>query len=41
MLTYLPICIASLFMRVEWKPIRHERAMTLDQIKSTALRTPQ
>lgn len=41
MLTYIPICIASLFVRVEWKPIRHERAMTLEQIKSRALGTPQ
>ena len=41
MLTYIPICIASLFTRVEWKPIRHERAMTLEQIKSRMLSTPQ
>ena len=23
MLTYMPIALAALFMRVEWKPIRH------------------
>lgn len=37
MLTYIPICIASLFTKVEWKPIRHERAMTLEQIKGGAM----
>ena len=41
MLTYIPICIASLFTRVEWKPIRHERAMTLEQIRGRMLSTPQ
>ena len=37
MLTYLPICAASLFARPEWKPIQHRRSMTLDQIRATAL----
>ena len=32
MLTYLPICAASFFARPEWKPIRHQRSMTLEQI---------
>lgn len=34
MLTYVPICIASLFVRVEWKPILHERAMTLGEVRA-------
>ncbi len=33
MLTYLPICVASLFTRVDWKPIRHSQNLTLEQIK--------
>ena len=37
MLTYLPICAASLFARPEWKPIQHRRSMTLEQIRATAL----
>lgn len=37
MLTYLPICAASLFARPEWKPIQHRRSMTLDQIRTAAL----
>ncbi len=41
MLTYIPICIESLFVKVEWRPIRHERSMTLEQIRGGALRTPQ
>ena len=41
MLTYIPICIESFFVKVEWRPIRHERAMTLEQIRSGALRTHQ
>lgn len=38
MLTYVPICIASLFMKVEWKPICHTRVMTLKQIEERGLR---
>ena len=28
MLTYLPISMAALFMKVEWKPIRHGVKLT-------------
>lgn len=38
MLTYVPICIASLFTKVEWKPICHTRVMTLEQIEEPGLR---
>ena len=38
MLTYVPICIASLFTKVEWKPICHTRVMTLEQIEESGLR---
>ena len=34
MLTYIPICIASLFVNPGWKPIRHTRALTPSQILS-------
>ncbi len=32
MLTYIPIYIVSLFSKVEWKPIKHEKNLTLEQI---------
>lgn len=38
MLTYVPICIVSLFAKVEWKPICHTRVMTLEQIEGPGLR---
>lgn len=38
MLTYVPICIVSLFTKVEWKPICHTRVMTLEQIEEPGLR---
>ena len=38
MLTYVPICIVSLFAKVEWKPILHDKVMTLEQIESSGLR---
>lgn len=41
MLTYIPICIVSLFTKVEWKPIRHERSMTLDEIRGGAMAAKQ
>lgn len=34
MFTYLPICIASLFIDVQWQPIRHQRSMRLEEIGS-------
>ena len=33
MLTYIPICIVALFAKVDWKPIRHCRNLSLQQIK--------
>lgn len=32
MLTYLPIAITAIFKKVEWKPIKHHRVKTLDDI---------
>lgn len=32
MFTYLPICVASLFGDVSWKPINHKRGMSFEQI---------
>ena len=32
-LTYLPIAVAALFRKVEWKPIKHEVSKTLDEIR--------
>lgn len=32
MMTYIPICIAAVFAKPEWKPIVHEKVVTLDQI---------
>ncbi len=34
MLTYLPIAITAIFKKVEWTPIAHTQAKTLDEIKS-------
>ena len=33
MMTYLPIGIAALFCRVEWKPIRHTEAVSLQEME--------
>lgn len=32
MMTYIPICIAAVFAKPEWKPIVHEKSVTLDEI---------
>lgn len=32
MLTYIPVCIASFFTKPDWKPIRHDQSLTLEQI---------
>lgn len=32
MMTYIPISLAALFCRVEWKPITHKAALPLEQI---------
>lgn len=34
MLTFIPISIGALFKRVEWKPIEHKAALTLDNVKN-------
>ncbi len=34
--TYVPIAIAALFKKVEWKPIKHSVVKTLDEVKSEA-----
>ena len=33
MMTYIPISIAALFGKVEWKPIQHRVAKTLDEVR--------
>ena len=33
MLTYIPITLAALFQKVEWKPIEHHQVKTLADIK--------
>lgn len=33
MLTYVPITMVAIVKKVEWKPVRHTRARTLDDIK--------
>ena len=33
MLTYVPISVAALFIRVEWKPIVHSKSRSLAEIK--------
>lgn len=33
MFTYVPICIVSLFTDVQWQPIRHDRSLSLEQIR--------
>ncbi len=32
-LTYFPIALASVFRKVEWKPIRHEVSKSLDEVR--------
>lgn len=36
MLTYIPVCLASFFGKVGWKPIEHKRALTLEEISGKA-----
>lgn len=38
MMTYIPICITSLFVDPGWKPIHHSRAVTVGQIVSSTNR---
>ncbi len=32
MLTYIPITLCAIFMKVEWKPITHEKSTTIDEL---------
>lgn len=34
MLTYIPIAFVAIFKKVEWKPISHSKALTLDEIRA-------
>lgn len=34
MATYIPISVVALFKKVEWKPIEHTAAITLDDLNS-------
>lgn len=34
MATYIPISVVALFKKVEWKPIEHTAAITLDDLDS-------
>ncbi len=36
MATYIPISFAAIFIRVEWKPIKHARALRLSEVKTGA-----
>ena len=33
MFTYVPICVASVFGKVEWKPIEHKVTVSIQQMK--------
>ncbi len=33
MMTYIPISVAAVFCKVEWKPIQHKVAKTLDEVR--------
>lgn len=33
MLTYIPICVVAVFSKVEWKPIEHKVAVSIQQMK--------
>ncbi len=37
-LTGIPIALAALFMRVKWKPIRHDRAIAISQLENEGTR---
>lgn len=37
MMTYVPISIAAMFCSVEWKPIEHRAAVTLEEVTHTNL----
>lgn len=34
MMTYIPVSITALFKRVEWSPIRHTAAKTIDEVRA-------
>lgn len=37
-LTGVPISIISLFMRVKWKPIRHDKSVAIEELEKTAVK---
>lgn len=34
MITYIPISVIALFTKSEWKPINHNKSLTLNDLKS-------
>lgn len=40
MLTYIPISIQALFVKVEWKPIEHNVAISMDELTGERAATP-
>jgi cellulose synthase/poly-beta-1,6-N-acetylglucosamine synthase-like glycosyltransferase len=34
MMTYIPICLQALFVKVEWKPIEHKVAISVDEMNN-------
>jgi hypothetical protein len=41
MFTYIPIAVAAMFLKVEWKPIRHNIARSLADMLSAAGETEE
>ena len=39
MMTYIPISLQALFSKVEWKPIQHNVAVSVDDVKKAAEET--
>ncbi len=37
-LTGVPVSIVSLFMRVRWKPIRHDKSIAIEELEKTAVK---
>ena len=39
MMTYIPISVQALFVKVEWKPIEHNVAISIDELTNERLET--
>jgi len=39
MMTYIPISLQALFVKVEWKPIEHNVAISIDDLTGKAIET--